>query len=61
MTLDHIGKRLIGGWLLSGQAGAPVVEEHPRRGFVAVVPQLPKVFLEQVGGVEPPVRGQEPL
>ena len=37
----------------------PVLEEAPRPGFALVVPELAEGLLEQVGGVEALVRGEE--
>jgi hypothetical protein len=59
MALDHIGKLLVGLQPLPFEAGAPILEELPRPCLAVVIPQLPEALLEQVGGIEPLVRGQE--
>jgi len=52
MTLDHLGKLLIGLEALPLETGLPVLEESPRPALSLVAPQLAEGFLEQVGRVE---------
>src|SRR3989344_529918 len=61
MAFDHVGELLKGFQPLPLETGAPVLEEFPGPSFARVVPQLPERFLEQVGGVEPLVGGEQRL
>src|SRR5918992_3259061 len=61
MTLDHFGEFLIGFQALPLETGLPILEETPCPAFALVAPQLAEGLLEQVGGVEPLVGGQQGL
>ena len=61
MTLDHVGELLVGLEPLPLERGAPVVEEAPRPALALVAPQLAEGLLEQVGGVQALVGGQQRL
>ena len=61
MTLDHLGKLLVGFQTLPLQARFPVLEEAPCPCLAAVVPELAERFLQQVGSVQALVRGQQSL
>src|SRR6266542_2771242 len=52
MPLDHIGKALVGLEALPLQAVAPSVEEGTGPDGVGVIPELAKVLLEHVRGVQ---------
>src|SRR5438128_2145046 len=58
---DHCGKLLVGAEPLPLQSGAPVVEEAPGPALPLVLPELAEGLLEDVGGVEPLVRGEQRL
>jgi len=59
MAVDHVGEALV--WLeaLPLEAGTPVVEEAAGPALAAIVPELAEGLLEQVGGVEPLVGGEQ--
>ena len=57
MTFDHIGKLLVRLQPLPFEAGAPVLEGLPRPCLAVVIQQLSEALLEQVGGIEPLIRG----
>src|ERR1700716_2368203 len=59
--LDHVGEALVGFETLPFETGAPVVEEAPSPALVSVVPELSEGLLEQVGGIEPLVGGEQQL
>ena len=61
MTVDHLREFLERLESLPLECVFPVLEELPGPGFASVVPQLPERFLEQVGGVEPLVGGEQRL
>src|SRR5208282_2079167 len=61
MTVDHLGELLVGLEPLPFQAGAPVLEEAPRPSLPLVVPELSEGFLQNIGRVQPLVRGQQQL
>ena len=61
VTLDHVGKAFVGLQPLPFEASAPVVEEALRPALALVAPELAKALLEEVGGVEPLVGGQQQL
>jgi hypothetical protein len=59
VVIDHVGEPLV--WLepLPFEAGPPIVEEAPRPALAAVVPELAERFLQQIGGVEALIGGQQ--
>ena len=59
MALDHVAEALIRLEPLPLEAGAPVVEEAPCPTLVTIVPELAEALLEQVGGVEALVGGEQ--
>src|SRR5262245_25278905 len=61
MALDHASKLLVGLEPLPLEGVAPVVEEAAGPALPLVVPELAERLLEDVGGVEPAVGGQEQL
>src|SRR5665213_2583704 len=61
VPLDHGRELLVGSKTLPLQGVAPVVEETTRSLFRAIIPELAERFLEQVGGVEPPVGLEQDL
>ena len=58
---DHRGKLLVGAEPLPFQPGAPLVEEAPGPALPLVLPELAEGLLEDVGGVQPLVRGEQRL
>ena len=61
MAIDHVGEAHVGSEALPFEAGSPVVEEAPRPALAPVVPELAEGLLEDVGGVEAPVGGEQNL
>src|SRR5262249_15822367 len=61
VALDHIGEALAGSEALPFEAGSPVFEEAARPSFAPVVPELAEGLLEDIGGVETFVGGQQNL
>src|SRR5437870_3662545 len=61
VALNHGGEFLVGPQALPLERGAPVLEEAACPPPAAVVPQLAEGFLEQVGGVQPLVGGEQRL
>src|SRR3989442_343279 len=61
VTLDHLRELLVGLEALPLERLAPVLEEAPGPSLAGVVPKLAEGLLEEVGGVEAPVRGQQEL
>ena len=61
MTLDHFRKLLVRLEALPLAAGFPVVEETSRPALARVAPQLTEGFLQDVGGIESLVGGQQGL
>lgn len=61
MTLDHFRELLVRLEALPLEAGFPVVEEAPRPTLALVAPQLAEGFLQDVGGMESLVGGQQGL
>src|SRR5215467_2436921 len=61
VAVDHIGEALVGSEALPFEAGSPVVEEAPRPALAPVVPELAEGLLEDIGGVEALVGGQQNL
>ncbi len=61
VPVDHLGELLVGLEALPFQLRPPVLEEFPRPRLAAIVPYLPEGFLQQIGGVEPFVRGEQSL
>src|SRR5450759_3034118 len=61
VTLDHLCELLVGLEALPLERLAPVLEEAPGPSLARVVPQLAERLLEEVGGVEAPVRDQQQL
>jgi hypothetical protein len=61
MPLDHRREALEGFEPLPLERRAPVLEESPGPAFTVIAPQLPEGLLEQIGGVEPFVGGEQQL
>ena len=61
VPLDQGGELFVGFQPLPLQLRAPVLEELPRPGLAVVIPQLGEGLLEQIGGVQPLVGGQQEL
>src|SRR3990170_6420688 len=61
MTIDHLGELLVRLQALPLEARAPVLEEPPGPALAFVAPHLAEGLLEQVGGVQSLVRGQQGL
>ncbi len=61
MTIDHLGQLFEVLETLPLEARPPVVEEISRLDLAREFPQLTEGLLEQVGGVEPLVGGEQPL
>ncbi len=61
MAINQRGKLLIRPQALPLQGRPPILKEAPRPAFLLIVPQLAEGLLEQVGGVQPLVRGQQDL
>ena len=61
VSVEHRREAFEGLEPLPLERGAPVLEEPPRPALARVAPQLPERLLEQVGRVQPLVRGQEEL
>src|SRR4029077_5594255 len=61
MTINHLGKLLIGLEPLPLEACTPVLEEAPRPAFALVAPQLAEALLEDIGRVEPLVGRKQRL
>src|SRR5215471_6104482 len=61
MAFDHRCKLLIRLEPLPLQSGSPVLKEAPGRSFAFIVPKLAEALLEQIGGVEPLVGGEQDL
>jgi len=59
MAFDHASKLAVGFQPLPLQGVLPTLEESPCAAFGAVVPQLPEGLLEQIGGIEPLVSGEQ--
>ena len=59
MPIDHFGEALVGFETLPFQARAPVVEETAGPTLPLVGPQLAEGLLQDVGGVEALVGGQQ--
>jgi hypothetical protein len=59
MAIDHAGEALIGFEALPFEAGAPVVEEAPGPALAVVVPELAEGLLQNIGGVQPFVGGEQ--
>src|SRR4030067_3669040 len=59
IPLHHRGKLLEGFEALPFEGFLPIVEEPPGPPFPGVPPQLIERFLEQVGGLEPLVGGEQ--
>ncbi len=55
MRFNQLGELPIGFQALPFQAVFPALEKGPRSAFRAIVPELSEGFLEDVGGVQPPV------
>src|ERR1700747_69206 len=61
MAFDHGCELLIRLGPLPLQASSPVFEEASCPSFALVVPKLAEALLEQIGGVEPLVGGEQGL
>src|SRR5260370_15299372 len=61
VTLDHLRELFVGLEALPLERLAPVLEEAPGPALAGVVPKLAEGLLEEVGGVEAPVRRQQEL
>jgi len=61
MTVNHLSELLIRRKTLPLEAGAPVLKEAPCPTLALVTPQLTEGLLEQVGGMQAFIRGQQRL
>src|SRR3974390_3550529 len=61
MTIDPLGKLLVGLEPLPFQARAPILKEASRPALAFVAPQLTEALLEDIGRVEPLVGRQQRL
>ena len=61
VPFDHPCELLVGLEALPLQRVAPVLEEAPGPALPGVVPELSEGLFEQVGSVDPPVRGEQEL
>ena len=59
VPINHGGEFLVGPQALPLEGRPPVLEEAARPALAAVVPELAEGFLEQVGGVQPLVGGEQ--
>src|SRR6266545_8220196 len=59
VPLNHRRELFVGTQALPLERRPPVLEEAARPAFAAVVPELPERFLEQIGGVQPLVGGEQ--
>jgi len=61
VTLDHRSELLVRSQALPLELSTPVVEELPGPGLARVIPELAEGLLEQVGGIEALVGGEQEL
>src|SRR3984885_2230980 len=61
MAIDHVGEALVGFEALPFEAGAPIVEEAPCPALAPVIPELAEGLLQDVGGAQPLVGGEQEL
>src|SRR6266852_2068931 len=61
VPVNHRGELLVGLQALPLEGRPPVLEEAARPTLPAIVPELAERFLEQVGGVQPLVGGEQGL